>query len=336
MTTVSRTNKPIRVAISGAAGRIGYSSVFRIAAGGMFGPNQPVSLALLELPEARNRLEACAMELKDCAFPLLTELKVGTDSRPAFDGADWIILLGGKPFSTELANRLDLLRDNAPAMMEQGRAINQLAPEARVLVVAQPCNTNCLIAKSQAPSVPPEHWFALNQLSLLRAVGMISEKTGAPVSQISRVVVWGNNSKTAYIDLRNARIGEKPALEVIGDPSWAREIMEPHVVKRDREILAVRGSTPAGAVAQAILLTIRSITTPTPFGRWFPAGVISDGSYGVPRGLVFGFPLVTPDGQRWSIVDGLYVDETARDRIAANVAELEHEVTAVSHLLGNI
>ncbi len=329
-----RPIEPIRVAVSGAAGRVGFSLVFRIAAGGLFGPEQPVELRLLELHGALPRLEACAMELKDCAYPLLAGLKIGTDSREVFQGADWVILLGGKPFSDDVHDRLDLLRINAPTMVEQGRAINQAAPTARVLVVVQPCNTNCLIAQSQAIDVPVEHWFALNQLARLRAVSMIAEKTGVPVSQISRVTVWGNHSKTAYVDISNAWVGEKPALDVINDRNWVREVMEPTVVMRDREIFKVRGTTPAGAVAQAILGTIRSITTPTPFDRWFAAGVVSDGSYGVPRGLVFGFPLITADGRNWSIVEGLYVDEVARARIAANVAELEHEATVVSHLVG--
>ena len=203
-------------------------------------------------------------------------------------------------------------------------------------MVAQPCNTNCLIAKSQAPDVPVERWFALNHLARLCATALIAEKTGVPVSQVSRVTVWGNHSRTAYVDLRNARVGERPALELIGDPDWIKNVMEPAVVGRDREILAIRGTTPAGSVSQAILGTIRSLTTPTPFDRWFAAGVVSDGSYGVPRGLVFGFPVLTPDGRIWSIVEGLYIDKVAGERIAANVAELEHEAAAVSHLLGKI
>ena len=329
-------HEPIRVAVSGAAGRIGYSLVFRIAAGGLFGPEQRVSLSLLELPEARAALEGCAMELKDCAFPLLAEVSTSIDSRAAFRGADWIILLGGKPFSPNSSSRLDLLRENAPIMVEQGRAINEAAPTARVLVVAQPCCTNCLIAKSQAPDVPPEHWFALNQLARMRAMSLIADKTGMSVTQISRVTAWGNNSRQAYVDLRNAWINGQPALEAIDDPAWVKKVMEPAVAGRGREILSVRGSSPAGSVAQAILGTIHAITTPTPFERWFNASVVSDGSYDVPRGLVFGFPLSTSDGRNWSIVDGLYLDQFARERIAANVSELEHEASAVSHLLGNI
>jgi malate dehydrogenase len=329
-------HEPVRVAVSGAAGRIGYSLVFRIAAGGLFGPDQPVALSLLELPEARAGLEACAMELKDCAFPLLAGITTGIDSPAAFESADWIILLGGRPFSPQITSRLDLLRENAPIMVEQGRAINQSAPNARVLVVAQPCCTNCLVACSQARHVPREHWFALNQLGRMRATALIAEKTGVQISQVSRLTVWGNNSREAYVDLQNARVNGEPALEVIDDRAWIKKVMEPAVAGRGREILRVRGSAPAGSVAQAILGTIHAITTPTPFERWFNVGVISDGSYGVPRGLVFGFPLSTTDGRKWSIVEGLYVDEHTRERIAANVAELEREASAISHLLGNV
>jgi malate dehydrogenase len=325
--------KPIRVAVAGAAGIIGYSLVFRIAAGGMFGPEQPVALQLLELHQAMPQLEASVMELKDSAYPLLAGLTIGTDSREIFRGADWIILLGRKPLSRETADRNDLLRANALTMVEQGRAINQAAPTARVLVVAQPCNTNCLIALSHAKDVPKEHWFALNRLLWLRAVSMVAEKTNMCVSQVSRLTVWGNTSRTAYIDVRHTLVGEKPALEAIGDPEWVTKVMEPTVAKRDREILRVRGTSPGGSVAQAILGTIRSITTPTPYERWFPACVVSDGSYGITRGLVFGLPVTTRDGRTWSIVDNLYIDEVACARIAANVAELEHESFVISHLL---
>jgi malate dehydrogenase len=327
---------PIRIAVSGAAGRVGYSLVFRIAAGALFGREQPVDLRLLELPDAGRRLEALEMELRDCAFPSLGDLRVGVDPREMFEDADWIILLGGKPIRSELANRADLLRENTPIMVDHGRAINHVAPNARILVVTHPCNTNCLIAKSQAHNVPAEHWFALNQLARTRALALISEKTGLAVSQISRVIVWGNNSESIHIDLRHARANGRAVLQAINDANWQAKVLEPAIAARGREILDVRGSTPAGSVAQAILGTIRAITTPTPFERWFAASVISDGSYGVPRGLVFGFPLLTPDGKTWSIVDDLYVDQHTRDRIAANVAELEGEAAAVSHLLGNV
>lgn len=327
---------PIRVAISGAAGRIGYSLVFRVAAGGLFGREQPVDLRLLGQPSAMHHLEACAMEVNDCAYPLLAGLMIGSDACEVFDSADWVILLGGKPYRSDVENRQDLLRANAPAMVGHGRAINQAAPTARILVVAQPCNTNCLIAQSQARDVPVEHWFALNQLAWLRAVSMIAEKTGVSPQDVSRVTVWGNHSRTAYVDLSNATVRDRPAVDVINDPEWVSNVMEPTVVMRDRQILKLRGTTPAGAVAQAILSTIRAITTPTPFDRWFSAAVTSDGSYSVPRGLIFGFPLITADGRSWSIVEGLYVDEVARNRIKANVTELEQEAALVSHLVESL
>jgi malate dehydrogenase len=330
------TLEPIRVAVAGAAGRIGYALVFRLASGGLFGPDQPVALSLLELPEARARLEACAMEVRDCAFPLLTDVRIGVDAPEVFQGADWVILLGGRPFTTDMPDRLELLRRNAPTMVEHGRAINQAAPNARVLVVTQPSNTNCLIAKSQAPNVAVERWFALTQLVRLRAMSMIAERTGVPAAHVSGVIVWGNNSHSAHVDLHHAKVRGKAVRDAIGDPGWIQNVMNPIVLSRGREILRVRGTAPAGSVAQAILGTIRSLITPTPFERWFSVGVVSRGEYNVPRGLVFGFPVMTADGRNWSVVDGLYVDEVARERIAANVAELEREAAAVSHLLGRM
>ncbi len=326
----------IRVAVSGAAGRIAYALVFRIANGGMFGPQQPVALRLLDVPETANTLKACELELRDCASLLLCDLLSTTDPRRAFEGADWIILLGGKPFAPERRNRLDLLRANAPIMVEHGRAINQVAPTARVLVVASPSNANCMVAKSQATDMPEEHWFALTHVIRMRAMGLIAEKLGVPPSQITRVAVWGNNSESAFIDLHSAQIGDRPALEVINDPEWVTDVLGPTIARRPDEIYGLRGSMPAGSIAQAILGTVRSIVTPTPYGRWFTAGVVSDGSYEVPRGLVFGFPLITADGKGWSIVPNHYLDETARQRIAANVAEIQHEATAVNDLLGTI
>lgn len=327
---------PIRVAVSGAAGRIAYALAFRIAGGGMFGPNQPVSLRLLDVPEALDPLRALEMELRDCAQLLLNDVSSTTDSIRAFEGADWIFLLGGKPFSPERRNRLELLRLNAPIMIEHGRAINRVAPTARVLVVTSPSNANCMVAKSQAPGVPASHWFALTQVIRMRAMGLIAEKAGVPVSQVRRVTVWGNNSESALVDLHPALIGERPALEVIDDRDWVDRVLGPTIAARNDELYRLRGAMPAGSIAQAILGTVRSITMPTPYERWFCAGVVSDGSYEVPRGLVFGFPLITADGENWSIVPNLYLDENARQRIAANVAEIHHEASAVNELLGTI
>jgi malate dehydrogenase len=327
------SSNTVRIALSGAAGRVAYALLFRIANGGLFGHDQPVALSLLDLPRAVPLLQACAMELRDCAFPLLTEVRIDTDPVRAFQGADWIILLGGESLRPQPSHRLDLLRQNAPIMIDHGRAINRAAPTGRILVVASPCNTNCLIAMSHAQDVPKEHWFALNQLVRMTATGMVAEKAGVSVNQVTRLTVWGNNSEAALVDLQNARIDNRPALEVLGDPSWVQKTFEPALNARFREIVGLTGTSPGGSAAHAILTTIRTITTMTPFEHWFGAGVRSDGSYGVPKGLVFGFPLVS-DGKSWSIAQGHYLDPRARERIAENVAELEHEAASVSHLLG--
>ncbi|HKM53470.1 MAG TPA: malate dehydrogenase [Isosphaeraceae bacterium] len=327
-------NYPVRIAIAGAAGRTGYSLVFRIANGGLFGHDRSVALSLLDLPAAAGRLEACALELTDCAFPLLATLHVSTDPVQAFRDADWVILLGGQPVHVKPTHRLDLLKENAPVMIGHARAINHVAPMARVLVVTSPCNTNCLVAMTHAHDVPKDHWFALNQHIRMRAIAMVAAKTGAPVTQVTRLTVWGNNSETAYVDLQNARVGNKPALQVISEPDWYWKVLEPTISGRFHKALRIGGATPAGSAAQAIMMTIRAITTPTPFEHWLGAGVLSDGSYGVPRGLVFGFPLITSDGKSWSVAQGLYLDAHAHERIAQNIAELEHEASAVSHLLG--
>lgn len=324
--------QPIRVAIAGAAGNVGYALIFRIAAGGLFGPDQAVDLRLMDLPHNMPSLEARQMELKDCGFPLLAKVRRDTDPRRAFEGADWVVLLAGKPYEAS-TSRLDLLRENGPIFVEHGRAINDVAPTARVLVVANPCNTGCLIVKAHAPKVPAERIFALNRAARMRATALIAERVGVPVCDVTRVTVWGNFSETAYIDVRNAWIGNRPALEVIRDPDWVREVLEVTVVLRNRTIIQLSGRSPAGTAAQAILGTIRSITTPTPFERWFGAGVVSDGSYGVPRGLFFGFPLITRDGRTWSVHEGHYLDAYAQRRLAENVAELEHEATVAQPFL---
>jgi malate dehydrogenase len=328
------TTGSVRIAISGAAGRTGYALIFRIVNGGLFGREQEVEISLQDLPEAQPKLEAMAMELRDCAFPLLAGVRISPEPERAFEGADWVILLGGRPPRSQSQSRLDLLQENAPIMVAHGRAINRAAPTARVLVVASPCNTNCLLAMSHAQDVPKDHWFALNQVFRMRAIAMVAEKAGVPVTQVTRLTVWGNNSENVFVDLRNARIRNQPALEVIRDTAWTREVLEPAIADRAREIIRLTGGSPAGSAAQAILTTIRAITAPTPFEHWFGAGVLSDGSYGVPRGLVFGFPLSTADGKTWSISQGHYLDELAHHRIARNVAELELEASSVSHLLG--
>ncbi len=329
------TSRPIRVAITGAAGRVAYALLFRIANGGMFGKEQPIDLSLLDLPERLDLLEARALELRDCAFPLLQSLRFGVDPVQMFREADWVILLGGKRFSSNSQSSIDLLHQNAPIMIDHARAINRASPTARLLVVTSPCNTNSLVAMAHAQDVPKEHWFALNQVIRSRAIAMIAAKARVPVTQVTRLTVWGNNSENAYVDLQNARIGVLPAVQAIGDPNWSHEVFDRALADEFRGIVQRTGETPAGSTAHAILATIRAITTPTPFEHWFGAGVVSDGSYyEVPRGLVFGFPLATGDGRSWKIPREHYLDAQARERIARNVAELELEAMAVSHLVG--
>jgi malate dehydrogenase len=326
----------IRVAITGAAGQIGYALAFRIAAGGLFGAEQPVALGLWESPRQFALLEALEMELKDCAYPLLTEVDSFVDAHEAFREADWVILLAGRTVDYDKQRRIELIRENSPLFVAHGRAVSDVAPGARILVVAHPSNTNCLIAKSHAHNVPAGHWFALTRLDRMRAAALLAEKAGVPASQVSGVIIWGNHSESVYPDFAHAWIGDRPAPEVITDRDWVRQVFEPTVANRTKEILRIRGATPGGSSAQAILGTIRSITTPTPLERRFGAAVVSDGSYGVPRGLICGFPLRTEDGASWSIVQGLYLDSYAQSRIAENVAELEREAAAVTDLLGNI
>jgi malate dehydrogenase len=326
------TQEPVRIAVSGAGGQIGYALVFRIAAGGLFGGELPVQLSLLESPERLNFAQAIQLELIDCAFPLLAEVAISAEPREAFADADWIILLAGRPLRPG-ERRSELIRDNTPIYCAHGRAINEVAPNARILVVASPCNTNCLIARQFAPNVPEKHWFGLTRLSRMRGTALIAEKAGVPVAQVTRVTAWGNHSETIFVDFNNAYINDRPAPEVIRDKDWVRNVFEPTIARRSLEIIQLRGASPAASAAQAILGTIKSIATPTPFERHFGAAVLSDGSYGVPRDLFFGFPLRTEDGINWSIIQGLYHDTYAQQRLAANIAELAHEAAIAREMI---
>jgi malate dehydrogenase len=325
--------RPIRIAVTGAAGRISYSLLFRIAAGAIFGPNQPVRLSLLDVPEAMPILDATMMELQDGAFPLLWGVRKSADAVEAFAAANWIVMIGSATITPGMS-RPELRRANAPIFKEQGEAINEAAPAARILVVANPSNTNCLIAQSAARDVPAEHWFAMMRLDQNRARAMLARKADVLVEQVTRVTAWGNHSPSVYPDFHNAFIDDRPAGEVITDRQWVREVFEPGVAGRGQELWEARGASPAGSAAQAIIASIRSITTPTPLSHRFSAAVMSDGSYAVPRGLFFGFPLRTEDGNTWSIVKDLYLDGHAMDRLVANVAELEHEAAVAHSVLG--
>jgi malate dehydrogenase len=272
------------------------------------------------------------MELEDCAFPLLSSVRASTDAVEAFSDADWILLLGSATFH-EGMTRSEALLANGPIFQTQGRAINESAKNARILVVANPCNTNCLLARSTAHDVPPEHWFAMTRLDQNRATAMIAHKANVSIDQVTRVTAWGNHSPSVFVDFHNAWIGDRPAHAVIRDDAWVRDVLEPGVSTRGEVLRSTRKGSPAASAAEAILGTVRSLTAPTPLHQWFSAAVVSDGSYGVPRGLIFSFPLRSEDGWSWSVVKSHYLDEHAQRRIAANVAELEQEAVIISDLM---
>ncbi len=327
--------KPIRVAITGAGGQIGYALLFRVAAGDVFGPDQPVALGLLEITPALPALNGTLMEVEDCAFPLLTEVK-GTDkAEEAFAGADWVVLVGGLPRKDGMT-RADLIRANGPIFTGQGKAINDAAgKDVRILTVANPCNTNGLIARSHAPKIPADRWFAMTRLDQNRAAAQLARKAGVPVDQVTRMAIWGNHSDTQYPDYKNALIGGKPATEAIRDAAWFTETFIPTVAKRGSAVIKARGASSAASAANAVIDGLRAAGSPTPAGSCFSAGVIADGNpYGIPAGLIYSFPLASTDGRGWKIVPGFAVDEDARKRLDASAAELKSEREAVKDLLG--
>jgi malate dehydrogenase len=324
---------PIRIAVTGAGGQIGYALIFRIASGGLFGPGQPVSLRLLEITPALPALNGTLMELEDCAFPLLADVAATDRAETAFEGADWVVLVGGLP-RKEGMSRADLIRANGPIFTGQGKAINDAAgPNVRVLTVANPCNTNCLIARSHAPKVPADRWFAMTRLDQNRAASQLARKAGVPVGSVSNVTIWGNHSDTQYPDYKNARVDGRPATEAITDAAWLSDTFIPTVAKRGAAVIKARGASSAASAANAALDSVRSASTATEGDDWFSAGVVSDGSYGIPAGLVYSYPLRT-DGTRWSVVTGLPIDDDARRRLDASAAELVSERDAVKDLLG--
>jgi malate dehydrogenase len=326
--------QPLRIAVTGAGGQIGYALIFRIASGGLFGPNQPVALQLLEITPVLPALNGTLMELEDCAFPLLADAKATDKAEQAFEGADWVILVGGLPRKDGMS-RADLIRANGPIFTGQGKAINEVAgPNVRVLTVANPCNTNCLIAKSHAPKVPAERWFAMTRIDENRAKAQLARKAGVPVSVVTRMTIWGNHSDTQYPDYKNARIGGVPATDVITDHTWFTETFIPTVAKRGSAVIKARGASSAASAANAAIDSVRSASFPTHKDQWFSGGVVSDGSYGIPAGLIYSFPLFTTDGRSWSIVPDLPIDNDARKRLDASAAELIAERDAVKDLLG--
>ena len=327
-------NSPIRVAITGAAGQIGYSLLFRIASGAMFGPAQPVILHLIEVPDekALKALGGVIMELEDCAFPLLKGCVPTSDLNEGFRGVNWSLLVGAVPRKQGM-ERKDLLGINGKIFTGQGKAIaSNAAKDVRTLVVGNPCNTNSLIAMSSAVGVPREQFFAMTALDENRARTQLAKKSGAPVESITNLAIWGNHSSTMYPDFLNAKIQNRPVTDVIGHREWLEKDFISIVQKRGAAIIEARGLSSAASAANAVVDTVRRLTTPTAAGDWFSVAVCSDGSYGIEKGLMFSFPIRT-DGKKWEIVQGLPVGEFSRAKITATENELKEEKALVAELL---
>lgn len=323
---------PIKVAVTGAAGQIGYSLLFRIASGAMFGPDQPVQLNLIEIEPALGALEGVVMELDDCAFPLLKGIVQTADLNEGFRGVNWALLVGSVPRKQGM-ERGDLLGINGKIFTGQGRAIAaNAASDVRVLVVGNPCNTNCLIAMNNAKEVPADRWFAMTRLDENRAKAQIAGKAGVDVTDVSRMTIWGNHSATQYPDFYNARIGEKAVTDVIKDEAWLKETFIPTVQQRGAAIIKARGSSSAASAANGVVDTVVSLTTPTLKDDWTSVAVCSDGSYDVPKGLIASYP-IRSNGSQWEIVQGVELNDFSRGRIDASVKELSEEREMVKDLL---
>lgn len=314
----------MHVTVTGAAGQIGYALLFRIASGQLLGPDQPVVLRLLEIEPAMKALEGVVMELDDCAFPLLAGVEATSDLATAFDGASWALLVGSIPRKAGM-ERGDLLSVNGGIFKPQGQAINDhAASDVRVLVVGNPCNTNCLIARSNAPDVPADRWFAMTRLDQNRAQTQLAKKAGVPVSEVTNVAIWGNHSATQYPDFRTARISGRPAPEVIGDDAWLRGPFLETVQKRGAAVIEARGASSAASAANAAIGSVVSVHAGTPAGDFASLAVTSRGEYGTPEGLQYGFP-VRSDGRTWSVVEGVEHDDFAREKLRITTEELESE-----------
>jgi malate dehydrogenase len=326
------TNEPVRVAVTGAAGQIGYSLVFRIASGAMLGPDQPVVLQLLEITPALDALRGVGMELQDCAFPLLADVVQTDDPARAFDGVDVALLVGSRP-RTKGMERKDLLEANGAIFTAQGKALSDHAADGvRVLVVGNPANTNCLIALSNAPNVPAERFTAMTRLDHNRAKGQLAAKAGVAVADVRRMTIWGNHSATQYPDVFHAEVGGRSGFEAAGsDQAWLEGEFIPTVQQRGAAIIEARGASSAASAASAAIDHVRDWVQGTPGDDWVSMAVPSDGSYGVAEGVVSSFPVRCRDG-RWEIVQGLDVDEFSRGRIDASVNELFEERAAVEEL----
>jgi len=323
-----RMRTPIRVAVTGAAGNVGYTLVFRLASGEVFGPDQPLILQMLEITPAMKALEGVAMELSDCAFPLLADMVLSDDASVAFRGVHWALLVGARPRSKGM-ERADLLSANGSIFVSQGRALNDnAAGEVRIVVVGNPANTNCLTAMRSAPDIPRERFTAMTRLDHNRAVYQLARKAGAAVRDVRRVTVWGNHSSTLYPDIGHAEIAGRPALDCIGDPAWVTETFIPLVQKRGAAIIEARGQSSAGSAASAIVDHVRNWAHGTPAGDWVSMAIPSDGAYDMPREVLFSYPVTVRDGVI-TIVHGLALNEFDRAQMARTGNELLDERSMV-------
>ena len=325
-------NSPIKVAVTGAAGQIGYALVFRVASGALFGPNQPVALHLIEIPNVLDALKGVVMELHDCAFPLLHSVVPTADLDEGFRDVNWALLVGSVPRKAGM-ERKDLLGINGKIFVGQGKAIEKnAAADVRVLVIGNPCNTNCLIAMNNAREVPSDRWFAMTRLDENRAKAQLAQKAGVETTQVDRVTIWGNHSSTQYPDFYNARIGGKPANEVIGDEGWLKETFISTVQQRGAAIIKARGLSSAASAANAGIDSVVSLTSDTPKDDWHSVALCSNGEYGVEKGLISSFPVRTQNGKP-EVVTGVPINDFSRQKIDASIAELKEEKSLVSELL---
>jgi malate dehydrogenase len=325
-------NAPLRVAVTGAAGNIGYALVFRLAAGDCYGKDQPIVLQCLEIPPGMKALEGVVMELLDSAFPLLHGVEISDDPSRAFDGVNQAFLVGSRPRTKDM-NRSDLIMANGPIFTGQGRALNdRAAPDVRALVVGNPCNTNALIARHAAKDIPGERFHAMTRLDENRAKAQLARKAGVTAGQVTRLGIWGNHSDTMFPDWRNARVDGRPAAG-IADEAWFQGDFLKTVATRGKAIIEARGASSAASAASAAIDHMSALWHGNAAGDWSSMGVLSHGEYGVPSGLIFSYPVTSGKGD-WKVVEGLEHDDFARAKIAATVKELESERETVKDLLG--
>jgi malate dehydrogenase len=330
-TSSTGSSSPVRVAVTGAAGQIGYALLFRIASGQLLGSETPVSLSLLEIPAAVKAAEGTAMELDDCAFPLLSSVDIYDDPEAAFDGVNIALLVGARPRGKGM-ERSDLLEANGGIFKPQGKALNdRAASDIKVLVVGNPANTNCLIAQSNAPDIPRERFTAMMRLDHNRAIAQVADKTGAAISEVTHMTIWGNHSATQYPDLFNAKVRGGSAAEAISDQQWIEQDFIPTVQKRGAAIIEARGASSAASAANAAIDHVRDWVLGTPEGDWVSMAISSTGAYGIEQGIFAGHPCTCAGGE-YTIVEGLEFDDFSRQRIDATVSELQEERSAVSGL----